>query len=71
MGQMEAPSSWTKTRRGTKERREKLQGHSADVSDVEMVCGVSHSSSGKEEEPEGWTQFHVGGTDGVGASTFR
>ena len=25
----------------------------------------------KEEEPEGWTQFHVVGTAGVGASTFR
>ena len=54
VSQMQALSSWksvkiffSKTRCGTNERNQKLQSQSADVGDVEVVCGVSSSSSRK------------------------
>ena len=52
MGQMEAPSSWnivqlvflfTRTRCGTQERNQKLQGHHVDISEVEVVRLVCYS----------------------------
>ena len=57
MSQMEAPNSWKivklvflrKTRRGTDERDHKLQGHSVDISDVEVVRGVHFPSFGKRK----------------------
>ena len=56
MGLTEAPSSWkieklvfsAKTRRGTKERDQKLEDHCADICDVEVVRGVYFSSLEKK-----------------------
>ena len=40
---------FTKPRRGTKERGDRLQGYGANVSDVEMVRGMCYSSFGKRK----------------------
>ena len=34
------------------------------VSDVELVCDLYDPNVCIEKKPEGWTQLHVGGTDG-------
>ena len=52
-----------KTRRGTKERGQKLQSHRPDISDVEVLRILRSSSSGKEKEPESWKKLHVGGIE--------
>ena len=55
----------TKTRRGTKERDQKLQGHCAHIGDVEVVRILFHSVSGKKErEPDNWMKLYVGGEHG-------
>ena len=54
------------TRYGVKEGDQKLHSHCIDISDVEVVRVLNYSSSRKkQEEPESWKKFHVGGVDGI------
>ena len=55
----------TSTRRRTKERDYKPQGHRFDVGGVEVVRILHCSSSGKEKQPESWKKLHVGGIEGI------
>ena len=59
------------TRRRTKERDQKLQGHSADIGDVEMVRVLYYSASGKGKEPENWKNLHIGGVDGISCQLLQ
>ena len=58
----------TKTRCGTK-KNQTLQGHGADISDVEVGRSVYYSSSGKRKT-ESWKNLHVGGIEASVANTF-
>ena len=63
---------FTKTRRRTNARDQKLQGHSVDIGDVDVVRGVYYPSLGKKKKNlESWRRLHVGDIDGTSCQRLQ
>ena len=54
-------TSFSKTRRGTKEGCQELQGHCVDIGDVLVLFCVWR----RKNELVSWKKLHVGGVDGI------